>query len=326
MKISLGTRVSDLDRLKGTNGYGYATKCMYESLQRLGYHIEPNDSSADVEIWFDQPPTWKFSPNTYKIGYHPWESTELQPGWAEIMNKCDEIWTPSPLIADWYRQYAGVTVPVYVYQHGIDPIWKTVKREPSEKIKFLHIGAEATRKGGWDTVRAFRRAFPHNQDVSLTIKMINSGWNGIPNLGRVRYINGPLSLGNLQKLYYLHDVYVYPSAGEGFGLTPMQAIATGMPTITVPDWAPYADYLDPNLSISAKLVRSPWPKIHPGKVFRPKFDDVIDRMRWVVDNYEPSRDYAIEKGLLLHENYDWDSITKEVFVDLEKRLIDKNIL
>lgn len=320
MKISFGTRIASLEAINKHNGYGYATDRMLDSLQRLGYQVQPNDASADVEIWFDQPHHWKFSKGPYRIGYHPWESTQLLPGWSEIMNQCDEIWTPSPIIADWYTRYAGVRVPVHVYEHGIDHVWAPVQRKPKDTIRFLHIGAEATRKGGWDTVRLFRRAFPNRTGVELTIKMINSSWNGVPRVGRVEYINKKMSFEELQDLYYDHDVFVYPSYGEGFGLTPFQAIGTGMPTITLPGWAPYARYIDPKLAISHKMVTSPWPQLHPGKIMRPSADDVIDRMRYAVDNYSEISETAFETAHELHDAYDWDTITARVFNDLKTRL------
>lgn len=320
MKISFGTKLKNLGSINSANGYGYATDCMLSSLDRLGYHVSPNDSSADVEIWFDQPQNWKFSDGVYKIGYHPWESTLLLPGWAQIMNECDEIWTPSPIIADWYTRYAGVRVPVYVYEHGLEHEWMPVRREPENIIKFLHVGAEAARKGGWDTVNAFRKAFPNRKDVSMTMKMVNSSWNGINQLGRVNYLDGKFNLNQMRNLFYTHNVYVYPSSGEGFGLTPLQAIGTGMPTITVPGWAPYEEFLDERLNVGSTLRPSPWPKIHPGKVLRPNMDDVVDHMRFAVDNYDSVRDFAIQNALKVHEKYDWDSITADVFSALEKRL------
>lgn len=320
MKISLATRMNNIDNIHGINGYGTATIGMMGSLQRLGYHTSINDSSADVQIAFDQPQNWNFQDGPYTIGYHPWESTQLLPGWAEIMNKCDEIWTPSPLIAHWYKKYAGITVPVYVYEHGLDPAWKPVKRVPTEKIKFLHVGAEATRKGGWEAVRAFRRAFPDRDDVSLTIKMINSDWVQISSLGKVRYINETYTKDELRYLFYTHDAYVYPSAGEGFGLTPLQAIGTGMPTIVPHAWAPYEQFLDPRLDLGTTLVTSSWPKIHPGKVFRVDFDDIIDRFRFVADNYDSVRDFACSNALEVHERYNWDRLTKQTFELLEERL------
>jgi glycosyltransferase involved in cell wall biosynthesis len=322
MRISIGTRIKT-ENISGMNGYGYATICMIDSLKKLGHEVNDNDRTADVEIWFDQPEHWDFSEGPYKIGYHPWESTQLQEGWADIMNACDEIWTPSPLMADWYTRFAGVRVPVHVYEHGVEHEWAAVKREPEQFIKFLHVGAEASRKGGWDTVRAFRKAFSgahERTDVKLTLKMINSSWNSVPNLGRVTYINDKLGIGQMLDLFHHHDVYVYPSRGEGFGLTPLQALATGMPTITVPDWAPYKDFLDPRLNLPAVLESTNFPEIHPGKMFYIDEDDIIDKMRWVADNYEPARDFAIENSFAVHEKYDWNDLTEKMFSELEKRL------
>lgn len=318
MKLSLSTKLKS--KPAGHNGFGYATLGMLESLERLGYHIELNDSSADVEICFDQPHHWKFSPDKYKIGYLPWESTALIDGWLPIINECDEIWTPSPIIADWFKKYMNVEPPVYVYEHGVDHVWEPRKREVTDTVKFLNVGAEACRKAGWDTVRLFRRAFPGNEDVSLTMKILDSGWNGIPKLGRVTYINEKYSFDEQVNLFMDHHVYVYPSRGEGFGLTPLQAIATGMPTITVPAWAPYANFLDPMLSVSAELKASPFQKVHPGKIWRPDFDEVVDRMRYAYNNYEQVHQDALDTAELVHIRYDWDKITDKMFSDLKARL------
>lgn len=324
MRISLGTYLS-VDRINEKNGYGYATLCMLKSLAELGYEVNENDPTADVEIWFNQPQNWQWTPGVpYRIGYHPWESTKLLKGWTDIMNGCDEIWTPSSLTADWYVTHAGVRVPVYVYEHGVEHEWAAVNRKRSDHFQFLHVGAEASRKGAWEElVPAFRAAFGggnYRDNVGLTLKMINSSWNGIEHLGGVHYINERWSIERLRQSFYDHHAYVYPSWGEGFGLTPLQAIATGMPTITVPRWAPYAEFLDPRLNLSSELTNTKWPDIHPGQMLKPNYDDLIDHMRWVVDNYEMARDFATSTAPAVHLKYDWNTLTKTTFEALEKRL------
>lgn len=316
MIISHGTRIKNIN---DTNGYGYATAGMIQSLRRLGHSIEQNDAGAPVEIWFDQPHHWNFKDNQYKIGYHPWESTRLKDDWVDIMNKCDEIWTPSPLIADWYRA-DGVTVPVYVYEHGVDKVWAPQERKVEDKLKFLHVGGEAARKGASMTMNAFRCAFPDRDDIELTMKMVNAGWK-IDRIGRTNIINRTVSETELIKIFNEHHIYAYPSYGEGFGLTPLQAMATGMPTITLPAWAPYERFLDPNLTVSSELRRSPWhTTVHPGKMFRPNFDELVDRFRFAADNYDKCHAFALSQTPNIQREYDWDTITENVFNDLEKRL------
>ena len=186
MRISHGTRINEIN---DTNGYGYATDRMISSLNTLGHEILQNDPTAPVQMWFDQPHHWKWdedkvtysSPTTfkgthqYRIGYHPWESTKLKDDWVQRMNECDEIWTPSPLIAEWYAE-DGVKPPIFVYEHGVDPIWTPKKRKIGDgPIVFLHCGGEAARKRADRTMEAFRRAFADRKDVKLVMKMISPG-------------------------------------------------------------------------------------------------------------------------------------------------------
>lgn len=324
MKISHGTRIKNIN---DTNGYGYVTTKMIESLERLGHEVTRNDPTADVEIWFDQPHHWKFSDGPYRIGYHPWESTQLLPpgrqtdgkDWQAAMNQCDEIWTPSPLIAQWYQKFMGITPPVYVYEHGVDPIWTPHKRVVEDKFKFLHVGAEAARKGGTDVMKALRLAFPNNRDVELNLKIISRGWN-IGKINRVNVLNGPVPIEELIKLFHNNHAYVYPSYGEGFGLTPLQAMATGMPTVTVAAWAPYAQHLNPRLSVGSAMVKSRWPQIHPGNMLRPDMDDLIDAMRYTYEHYDDVTADAHARIDELTAYYDWDRLTKITFDELEKRL------
>lgn len=316
MKISHGTRIEDIN---DTNGYGYATVNMLNSLQRLGYEVNPNDPTADVEIWFDQPQYWKFSKGVYRIGYHPWESTLLKKDWANIMNQCDEIWTPSPIIADWYTHRAGIKVPVYVYEHGVDPIWAPKPRKLEEKFKFLHCGGEAVRKGCIDTMKALRQAFPNNKDIELNLKIISDGWK-VGKINRINVINGTMTLKALIELFYANNVYVYPSYGEGFGLTPLQAMATGMPTITLPGWAPYASFLEPNLGVGSTFTKSPWPSLHPGHMLKPDFGELVEAMRYSYYNYDVVHASAQARVEEIMAYYDWDRLTKEAFQNLEIRL------
>lgn len=320
MRISHGTQYEETSDV---NGFGYATAHMLTSLAHLGHEVNQNDKTADVEIWFDQPHHWKFSKGPYKIGYFPWESTALVkkhiPDWREQLDACDEVWTPSPIVAEWFRTFIGLRAPVYVYEHGVDPIWAPKERAVEGRFKFLHCGGEAQRKGSKEAMQAIRLGFPQNDDVELNMKMISDGWN-IGALRRVNFINAALSLEELIQMFYDNHAYVYPSWGEGFGLTPLQALATGMPTITVPGWAPYAEFLDPKLSISSRMVKSPYPLLHPGNMLQPSLDDTIDAMRYAYNNYDEVQKTAHAGVDALMKRYNWDNLTEEAFTALENRL------
>ena len=169
MQISISTPIVNL---KSKNGYGYATKNIVESLQRLG-HITPfQNPKSLVQLNFSQPEFYKMHRNQYQISYTPWESTIIPQSWKPFLSVCDEIWTTSDWCANVFEDN-GFKVD-NVYPHGIDPMWQPRKREDDGIIKFLHLGEPAPRKGGQMVVDAFSYLFGNNPNYSLTLKVYKS--------------------------------------------------------------------------------------------------------------------------------------------------------
>lgn len=325
--ISVNTRFvdgkGDLD-IWERNGYGYATVEMVKALQTLGYEVTFNDPKADVGICFDQPHHSKWYGDQYKIQFTPWESTVIPDEWRDIMNSVDEVWTPSPLVADWFVadgiKSNGLKTPVYVYEHGVDTeTWKPVKRKITGPTRMLHAGGEAVRKGVTDVMKARRMAFGDSDDVELHLKIISETWN-IPWFPHVFVHNKEYPLNELVDIFNSCHVYVYPSYGEGFGLTPLQAMATGMPTICTAAWAPYKRFLHPDLALGSRLLPSPKPQIHPGYVTIPNFEELVEAMKKVHENYDMYHEHALEQVPKIKEEYNWVTLTEDVFKKLEKRL------
>lgn len=320
MKISFNTHISE-QKIRNNDGYGYGTERILASLRNLGYEVTENDASADVGFVFNQPWQARWFGNQYRIILHPWESTHLLPDWPAMMNEADEVWSPSPLISEWYRTFNGIVKPIYTYEHGIDSVWEPRERPVKDTIKFLHVGGEAYRKGLPETTKAFRAAFPDPEKagVEITYKIGASGFNLNHHRG-TNTISGKMPFHELLDMHYQHNIFVYPSWGEGFGFNPFQALATGMPSIVTAGWAPYQKFIDPKLVVDTNLVDSPWPNVHPGQMFKPEFDDLVDRMRYAVDNYEEVHDRAQAVAPKIHEEYAWDTVTKTTWEALEKRL------
>jgi glycosyltransferase involved in cell wall biosynthesis len=120
----------------------------------------------------------------------------------------------------------------------------------------------------------------------------------------------------LTGLYEQCDVLVYPSYGEGFGLIPLQALATGMPVISTTDWAPYASHID--FPISARADRSIW-SVHPGDVYYPNYDELIAAYHSAANNIGILSEIAYLRSFNIAKEYDWDTLTKKAFKHLENR-------
>ena len=327
MRISFETHAGGMDTAQG---YGVAGEQIVKSLQELGHETPFMDPSAPVGLNFTQPYYYKFHENQYKIGYTPWESTMPHEGWVDSINQMDEFWTTS----DWCKNVfanAGVTVPIYVYEHGIDHSWAPYRRTPGRVLKFLHHGEPATRKCGQMTLDAFTDLFGNDDRYSLTIKS-----NGHP-MARAKLPDGSiigapdrysnvtinkttLPLHELISLYYQHDVLIYPSFGEGFGFIPIQALATGMPVIFNTTWAPYRRF-STGLEIADREVVSPWPLIHPGNMLEPNYQSLKEQMLNAANNFETHLETAIGQAEEIHHQYDWTNLTKGAFDHVIKKFV-----
>lgn len=331
MKVSFYTVEGDI---REDNGFGYAGNNIRNSLQNLGHEVSFHDDTADFQLNFCHPIFYPRNASQYQIGYSPWESSALPEGWLEGFNSCNEVWTTSQKCKEWFEN-AGVKQPIHVYEHGVDPIWTPKHRRPKNKIRFLHVGEPAPRKGGQLAIDAFVAAFGNRDDVSLTIKA--NGHNttraympGQVRRSRVRNILGQpqevypnvnlitesLPIDQLVGLYHSHDVLVYPSWGEGFGLIPLQALATGMPTICTGEWAPYKRFLG-NLALDSNEEESPWPDIHPGKMNTPDFHHLVELYRYSAENFDALAKINYDNATDVHSEYNWDKLTKNAFEHLE---------
>lgn len=319
MRISYNT---DPGNFNPAVGYGYAGYNIVSALQRLGHETPWGDPDAPVELWFCQPEYWDFSSQEqHKIGYWPWESTKLHESWFYHVEKADELWTTSEWCKNVFEK--ELDRPVFVYEHGIEDIWTPVSREGRSKLRFLHVGEPAMRKSGQMAVNAFMEEFGLADDVHLTIKAHNinttrllnrRGENSGPVDSRpnISVITNELTTEQMVQLFQAHDVLVYPSWGEGFGFIPLQALATGMPTICVPDWAPYAEFLH-DLKLNATLTDSPWEPWHTGQMYKPNEDHLRQLMRYSYDNWTAVESKFREQAPAVSHRFDWDRLTENAF-------------
>ena len=327
MNISYSTPVVNI---RGETGYGYAGRSIVNSLNLLGHFVPFQDPKSPVQLNFSQPDLFKLHRGQYQIGYTPWESTVVPKRWHDMMNHCDELWTTSDWCANVFEDNGFKNVKVF--PHGIDSMWTSKKRERKETLKFLHIGEPAPRKGGQMVVDAFSYLFGNKPEYSLTIKCFNQNTTrvynnyidkniiGVPNelYSNIHINDKVLKDQELVRLYHEHDVLVYPSYGEGFGFIPLQALATGMPTISTYDWAQYRDYIGP-LKLNSEVIDSPWDYMHEGKVFEPKYQHLLELMRDIDLNFKAYSAYYYTQSTKIHEEYNWLQLTNNAFDHIFKK-------
>ena len=327
MKISFTGAPEWMDRHVG---YGEASTHIYSAFKNAGVECLTKSKEANIGISFIQPSEYTFASHQYKIGYTPWESTEIFPNWKTPMNfVVDEIWATSEWVADVFSKHTDK--PIFVYKHGVDDSWVPKKREvdPSRPFRFLHIGEPASRKDAQSVVDAFIEIFGDDPNYELIIKCsrlnttriydpITGNIVGSPDAfyKNIKVIESFLSVEQINGLYDLCDVFVYPSWGEGFGFNPLQAMAKGIPTICTKEWATYWQYI--TMPLESTLHQSPWAATHPGLMLKPDFRQLKEYMTKIKSDYNHYAEIAYRNAFLIHKDYNWTKVTEPAIKRLKE--------
>jgi glycosyltransferase involved in cell wall biosynthesis len=326
MKVSFTGSPEAIDR---SLGYGEAATHIMNTFEKLGVECLIKSKEANIGISFNMPSYYLFGQDQYKIGYTPWESTELLFGWHHGIAHVDELWTTSAWCADIFSKHTDK--PIFLYEHGITDDWVPLKKEynKSRPFRFLHVGEPASRKDAQLVVNTFVDLFGDDPNYELILKCsrlnttrvkdpVTGEFDGTPNTfyPNIRIIEEKLTPEQMVGLYNLCDVFVYPSWGEGFGFNPLQAMATGMPTICTEGWATYARYI--TMPLGAKWWQSPWPETHPGLLMKPDAEQLKYYMKDVVQNYNKYSELAYKNAFLIHKDYNWEKVSKPAVERLQK--------
>lgn len=169
-----------------------------------------------------------------------WESSRLPEHCVTAINaKAKAVIVPT----HWGKrsfEESGVKVPVRVANLGINPAVYYERPWPASNVfKFGTAGRLAhagIRKGVPLTIEAFKRAFPGQKDVSLTIKIFDD-CKLDQNIDdpRITVVRGFLPEPDMVKWYEHLHCFVSLTKGEGWGLHIQQAMAIGRPVIAPND-------------------------------------------------------------------------------------------
>jgi glycosyltransferase involved in cell wall biosynthesis len=295
-------------------GYGNASRQLVRALGERGSYNVP---CSPIALNFSMPTDYKYS--DYTIGYTPWESTEVPYNWMTGLLEVDDLWSTSAWTA---KQLARIADrEVFVLPHGIEPCWKPVLHEVSNKpFTFIHVGDPAIRKGGDIVLQAWYKHFRFRTDLRLIYKCIKYPLARVKDktgsiivapgsIDNVVVITKSLSQNEMWNLYRDSDCLVYPTRGEGFGLIPFEAMASGLPTI-LPVQGGTGQFA--GLS-DLQITRSIWVNsnnddIHPGLWMDHDLDEVVFLMEKAMDDRYDHYGAAYESAFDLHSTYSWEQI------------------
>jgi len=145
----------------------------------------------------------------------------------------DKIYVASKFTAEALREFPGKLPRVEVIPYGFPPATekRSYSQSQNDPLKILFVGALTQRKGIANLLEAVDRFKDH---VSLTLVGRKPHLPCKPldhHLAKHKWIS-TLPHGEVLKLMRAHDVLIFPSLFEGFGLVITEAMSQGTPVIT----------------------------------------------------------------------------------------------
>ncbi|MDP2692251.1 MAG: glycosyltransferase [bacterium] len=312
----------------------YRFNANIEGCEKFKKYYDPVDIQNEAyAVICNQPPDrWNKSINLKNfIGFLAFEGY-IPENWVKTINdsRVREVWTPSEYCKQCFKK-SGVTKPMYVIPHGIDPaIWKPVLNEPEKNkpFTFLWTGTSHNSRKGMDLmVKAFSKAFGPEDNVRLllkvnkiydrtkeTNKLIHKNVDPAGNKN-IFFIDDEMTEDEMVLLMNRSNVYVSPHRSEGFGINILQAMACGTVSI-VTKATGNMDFWDDRLipieiekderwaPFSYPYINTQWPE--------PKLEHLIEQLKNAYQNFAEHQKKALALSAEVRNKWTWQTTVNKI--------------
>lgn len=320
----------------GRDGYGIASKHILKELKKLGQNVSLYQKGQKIGFLFHSPQALIKLDNPFKIIYTMFESTKIPDEWKEYLELADRVIVPSAWCAEVFAK-AGVNAEVVPL--GYDPsIYhykeRIIKRDHDKDFVFLHYNAFNLRKGFLEVLNAFTKAFQPDEPVKMVFKtnapQIATGFNFVPSqYPNIKVINQGMTDSEMNDLCHEADAFVFPSRGEGFGMTPLEAMATGLPVI-VPNAHGISEYFNPDCMYEVR-VKEECPAVYAryknqdvGHMYLSDVDHLAQQMRYIYEHQEEAQEKG-KKAAEYAKNFTFEKTARRLN-DIFSEYLDKEVV
>lgn len=305
----------------GASGYGGVYQNFTIALLKKHVNLVGMDRSVkpDVQIYLGQPDRrwrseWERKADVF--GVFTMFETEVLPGhWVEDINEhCDFVIVPSKWCKEIFEK-GGISKPIFIVPLGINPAMFPYLEHPKrEMFTILWQGFHGEDRKGYASLdkafeelnlpnaRLIKKISPFSLRTMVQWEFRTDRWSICKNMKPAE----------LLMLLREADLSVNPTSGEGFGLIPLEHMATGLPVL-VSENTGCLDYRNAAYNIGIKCdVGKSWFGEGFGDTLIPNYKDLKAKIKWAYEEREQIREMGKQASEWVHREWTYEKATDKL--------------
>ena len=299
------------------NTLGYKTH--NDTLKKYVSKIAIIDQEADHVLSITSPDYFQPQPNKINWLFTMFEGLDVPKVMLDNIEKADYIIVPSNWVKKLFCKYFDERI-IFVVNHGVEKDFEYKTRyEPKAPRPFVYlwVGAPNPRKGTEEIAVVWEHG-GFKDDPSCLLYMKTTLGEKLQRKGNVIFDSRKLSKKLLIQLYHNAHCFVMPHHGEGFGLTPLEAMSTGLPTIAT-YYSGITDYFNEDVGYPIgyrlkehEIISHKNKKKYKSVVAFPEVEELVAQMYNIRLYYNK----ALEKGKLaskrVRKEFTWEKAAERI--------------